>query len=168
MSVYIPPAKVLAGILGVRLGANKWWHSSPGNYHCPGRGWHTHTPSSAWGAPCSEVCPALCTGHRGELWGVLLGYGISSLGCGGRLRDVWRRGLGSWVGGGKYGGRVGVPLALEAGIPGNQILEEVRLERVLFVTVQISKCRPSVFLAVLKGLYYNVYSTLPGEQGMMC
>lgn len=58
----------------------------------------------------------------------------------------WEQGLGSWVGGGGYGGRVGVLLALEAQVTGNQILEEVRLKLGLFVTGQITKCRPSVFL----------------------
>lgn len=64
-------------------------------------------------APCCKVCPALCTGHGGELWGVLLGYGSSTLwwesqGC------VVCWGPESWVGDGRSGGRVGVPPALEA------------------------------------------------------
>lgn len=81
---------------------------------------------------------------------MLLGYGSSTLGCDGGVRDVGSWGLGSWVGGGRYGGRVGVLLALEPRVTGNQILEEVRLKLVLFVTVQITKCRPSLFLGAFK------------------
>lgn len=41
---------------------------------------------------------------------------------------------------------MGVQLASEARVTGNQILDKVRLKFVLFVTDQITKCRPSVFL----------------------
>lgn len=52
--------------------------------------------------------------------------------------------------GGWYGVRVGVQFASEAQVTGNQILEEVRLKLALFVTDQITKCRPSVFLGTFK------------------
>lgn len=57
--------------------------------------------------------PGLWKHHFGMWW--------EGQGCAGNRR------LRSWVGSGGYEGRVGVPLASEARVTGNQILEEVRL-----------------------------------------
>jgi len=46
--------------------------------------------------PCCKACPALCAGHGGKEWDVLLGCGDADLGCDGSVRErLGAGGLGS-------------------------------------------------------------------------
>lgn len=69
---------------------------------------------------------ALCIGHRGKEWEVLLGYGGAALRCDGKIWDVL--GTGGWA-------QV-VQLTSVARVVGKQILKEVGLKLLLHFTDQ--------------------------------
>lgn len=141
--------------------------SSSGILHCTSSGWHRNKPPHCRKLtekdPCCKVCSALCIGHRGKEWEVLLGYGGAALRCDGKIWDVL--GTGGWA-------QV-VQLTSVARVVGKQILKEVGLKLLLHFTDQSTEWGPSVFLVFFmwfvlccaRAVGYNVYSAGEGHKG---
>lgn len=103
------PSSAWAAGLGVRMGTNKWWYSSPGSHHRQGLAQKQTTPlpeKLVGRDACCKACPVLCAGCGGMEWEAHLGYRDAA------LRWHWEQG--SWA--------QGVQLASVTCATGKQIL----------------------------------------------